>query len=642
MCPGPHVLARIAAAEHVRHPGVVSAIASQRRTVNWRMPNALAAAAAAVFAGATVLEGLSTFGAAQAQSPGGMVLTTVALLPSVVIGCLVTWRVPDSFVGPAVSWVGAAPALVAAVESWGDTLLGPHPWPAAPAMFDLKQGIWVWNFAGFVALCLVFPDGPLTGRFWRRLPLLAVVAGCLLNAAVSLDPTIRRVDGVTRGGYSVHLPAAVRGAELVLAFAAFLSVLAATAASLVVRYRRPGEVARSQLRWLMLSAGAVPVALALGWLAELAGAPTSFSYAPFMIVILIAVPIAVAVAILRHDLYDVDRLLGSSLAWLLTSLVSAAIFAATVYAIGEAVSAASRVGVTAAAFLTALLLLPLYRGIHEWVGRVVDRERTLILARVDEFVLRVRDGDVEPEQVVTLLRSALRDRELQLLLRLPGARDDEYVDIDGHDALPHGPQRIALVSNDVELGLIVLGSSSSRRLWQARAAVSRARLPIEVVRLRIELRRALEEVKGSRARLLAATTSERRRLERDLHDGAQRQIVAVGMRLRSLQARLGRDAPEYDELDAAVAALEETVAELRRLAHTNALKHAAATRLSASIAADNGRIVVEIHDDGIGGAKLGFGLTSLRDRVSAAGGSLTVRSPAGGGTSIVAELACAS
>jgi signal transduction histidine kinase len=287
----------------------------------------------------------------------------------------------------------------------------------------------------------------------------------------------------------------------------------------------------------------------------------------------------------------------------------------------------------------------------------------------------------------------LRDPDLQLLLRLPGAGDHDYVDVDGHEALPHGPHRIPLLSNDAELGTIVLGTASSRRVRQARAAAAKAKLPIEVVRLRIELRRALEEVTASRARLVAATTSERRRLERDLHDGAQRQIVVVGMRLRLLQARFRPDAPEYDELDAAVAALEATVAELRRLAHgvrpsqledglaaalralvadspipielsvadvslsdvgattayfvvaealTNALKHAAATRLSASIANDNGRVVVEVRDDGVGGAELGFGLTSLSDRVAAAGGSLTVSSPPRGGTSIVAELECAS
>ena len=74
----------------------------------------------------------------------------------------------------------------------------------------------------------------------------------------------------------------------------------------------------------------------------------------------------------------------------------------------------------------------------------------------------------------------------------------------------------------------------------------------------------------------------------------------------------------------------------------NALKHAHATQLSASVAREHGRILVEIRDDGVGGAKPGFGLTSLRDRVVAAGGSLIISSPPGAGTHVLAELACAS
>jgi hypothetical protein len=393
----------------------VIAVSSTSGHPSWRAPPALAAAAATSFVIATVVEGLLALGAARARGPADFALTAVALLPPVAIGCLVTWRVPQSLVGPALAWVGAAPALVTLVETWGDTLIGPHPWPGATAMFVVKQGIWVWNFAGFVALCLVFPDGPLARRFWRRLPVLALAGGFLLNAAVSLDPATHRVNGVTRAGYAIHLPLALRVPELVLAVTGFLAVLVATVASVVVRYRRSGERARLQLRWLMLSAGAVPLLLVLGWVAQLAGVPVDVWGVAFMLVMLIAVPIAVAIAILRHDLYDVDRLLGSSLAWLLTSLVSAAVFAVVVYAVGDAVGASSHLSVTGAAFVTAVLLLPVHRRLHAWVGGVIDRERTLILDRVDEFVLRVRDGRVEPEQILPLLRTALRDPELQLL-----------------------------------------------------------------------------------------------------------------------------------------------------------------------------------------------------------------------------------
>jgi len=652
-----------------------------------------ALSAAVVFVGATLVDAFLTFGSAHARAPHDLFLMTVVLVPSVLVGLGLDRRVPDRPVGAALAWIGAAPAAVSAIETWGQTLLGPHPWPGATAMFILKQGVWVWNLTGLVALCLVFPDGQLSGRGWRWLPWLAIAAACFLNAAVSLDPASHRVDGRSRAGYALHLPATVRVPELVLAFATFLIVLAATVASLVVRYRRSGEVARLQLRWLILSASAVPVLLGLGWIAELEGVPVSVWGPAFLLVMLVAVPAAIAIAVLRHDLYDVDRLLGSSVSWLLTSVASAAIFAVTVYSIGDVVGAESRVGVTGAAFITALLLLPVHRLLHERVGRLLDRERNVMLARVEEFVEQVRDGAAEPEQIAGLLQSVLRDPDLQLLFRLPGASEDDFVDVDGRSARPQGHDRIPLLSNNSDVGVIVLGTSSSRRRRQARDAVLNARFPIEVARLRIALRRALEDVRSSRARLLVAATTERRRLERDLHDGAQQQIVAVGMRLRSLQRQIAPNAPAYNELDLAVAALESTVAELRRLAHgvrpsrledglsaalqalaaaspipveltvaelaltdvtattvyfvvaeglANALKHAEATQLSASVTPQGDGVIVEVRDNGIGGAKPGFGLTSVRDRVAATGGRLTVESDTGTGTSLIAEIACAS
>jgi signal transduction histidine kinase len=142
-----------------------------------------------------------------------------------------------------------------------------------------------------------------------------------------------------------------------------------------------------------------------------------------------------------------------------------------------------------------------------------------------------------------------------------------------------------------------------------------------VSRLRLELRDALTEVNASRSRLVAAAAEERHRLERDLHDGAQQHLVSIGMRLRSVQHRLRADLVAYRDLDEAVLGLEQTIAELRRIAHG-----VRPSRL----------------DDGVGGARAGFGLTSLRDRIASVGGELTLHSPAGAGTSVRAEIPCAS
>lgn len=652
-----------------------------------------AAAACGALALSVVLSALLTFGPARVQSPGSFALTTAMVVPAVVMGCLVAWRVPRSPVGGALAWVGAAPAVVGAIEDWGQTLDSAHPWPGAAALFVLKQGVWVWNLAGFVALCLVFPDGPLRGRVWRRLPWLCLAAALVLNAAVSLDPGTHQVDGVTRVGSALHLSPVPRVIELVLAAGLFLAALFAVAGCVVVRVRRADDAARRQLRWLLAGAATVPLLLGAGWIAGLAGVPQQVWTPGFFVAMLLVMPTAVAVAILRHDLYDVDRLLGSSLAVVLTSVVSAGVFAGIVYVAEELFGPGSAAGVTGAAFGTALCLMPMYRAIHRRVGGIFDRERMVMHARVGAFVTRVRDGLAEPEEVQGVLRAVLEDPDLHVLFRLPGGSEDGYVDLAGNPAdRPHAAL-IPLLENGSDVAAIVLGMPSTRRTRQARELAMLARLPIEVSRLRLELRVALRDVRATQARLAIAGADERHRLERDLHDGAQQHFVAVGMRLRSIQRRLGAEQSAYTDLDQAVEMIEAGVAELRRLAHgvrpsllhdglraalrdllaaspipvelevtdvdlpealaatsyfvvaecaANAYKHAHASLLDVRILDGAHVLAVTIRDDGVGGAQPAFGLTSVRDRVEALGGILHVDSPLGAGTTIHAELPCAS
>jgi signal transduction histidine kinase len=217
---------------------------------------------------------------------------------------------------------------------------------------------------------------------------------------------------------------------------------------------------------------------------------------------------------------------------------------------------------------------------------------------------------------------------------------------------------------------------------------------IEVIRLRASLAVALREVRESRTRIVQAGNAERVRLERDLHDGAQQRLVSLGMALRIAQMR--RDPAGIDGvLERAVAELGTAIAELRQIAHglrpaslddglhaalsgmtrslpfpvdlhvdpaalpddlattayyvaceavTNAAKHAGAEQVAVRVARDDAAVRIRVEDDGCGGATVrpGSGLAGLSDRVAALGGSMTMRSPSGGGTVIEAVLPCAS
>jgi signal transduction histidine kinase len=629
------------------------------------------------------------------DSAPDLVAGAVLLLPALLLGWLVAIRAPGSPVGPALAWTAAVPAVVFAVEACGDTWFTADPLPGARIIAIVAAGVWAWIFLGFVALVLVFPDGLLPGRRWRLIAIAAPVSALLVNFIVSTDrSTFVRQPGQTQqvvgGSPPFVLPSPVRAALIVFAFAAFVAVLLAVASSLVVRFRRGDEVTRLRLRWLTTAALGVPVLLAASWLLIWLGLPGTAAYAGFLVAMLVLVPAAIAVAILRHDLFDVNRLFGETLTWLTTSVVSAAIFAAVVVVVETVLPGRDLAGVTGAAFVTALVLLPLYHRLHAAVTRVLDRDRAVALAGIRDFVRRVRDGSDEPERVEEVLCDVLHDPGLRVLLRRPGT--DEYADLAGEPAVP-GPDHIELRTAGPAVGVLVLGTSSARRIRLAQEAAVEARLPIEVSRLRLELRDALTEVNASRSRLVAAAAEERHRLERDLHDGAQQHLVSIGMRLRSVQHRLRADLVAYRDLDEAVRGLEQTIAELRRIAHgvrpsrlddglavalrrlvrdssvpvrlsvadvevsevvataayftvgeamANAMKHAHARLISVDVHDDHGRLLVEVSDDGVGGARAGFGLTSLRDRIASVGGELTLHSPAGAGTSVRAEIPCAS
>jgi signal transduction histidine kinase len=229
------------------------------------------------------------------------------------------------------------------------------------------------------------------------------------------------------------------------------------------------------------------------------------------------------------------------------------------------------------------------------------------------------------------------------------------------------------------------------------AVAGAAALAIENERLQADVRARLAEVRESRARLVTVADQERRRLERDLHDGAQQRLVALALTLSRAGERLDdRDTAARALLADGERQLQRALAELRRLAAgirpailsdaglgpaleslaenapvpvtlsaevdrrlpdsvesaayfavcealTNAAKHAHATRVTVTAALDDGHLRVGVGDDGVGGAQLGggSGLRGLVDRISALDGRLTLESPAGGGTRLEIELPCA-
>jgi signal transduction histidine kinase len=305
-----------------------------------------------------------------------------------------------------------------------------------------------------------------------------------------------------------------------------------------------------------------------------------------------------------------------------------------------------------------------------------------------------------PGSVRDALARTLGDPTLELALWLP--ERSVYVDATGHPVeLPAaGSARAVTVlgPNGSPVAALVHDPMLLERRALLEAAGAAARLALENERLQAELRAQLAELRASRARIVHAGDEERRRLERDLHDGAQQRLLALGLALQLARGRLGGEADgavelladAEDELRAALDELRELArgihpailtdqglaAALRSLADrstvpvtilalpeqrldepvevaayfvvseslANVAKYARASAVRVSVTQRNGEAVVDVEDDGVGGADptRGSGLRGLVDRVQALDGRVRIESPAGHGTRVHAEIPCVS
>jgi signal transduction histidine kinase len=322
------------------------------------------------------------------------------------------------------------------------------------------------------------------------------------------------------------------------------------------------------------------------------------------------------------------------------------------------------------------------------------------LARVNVGELVVHLEQTSPGELRDELATALDDPTVEVAFWLPD--QGGYVDANGNPfpAPIDGPERaVTRIEHDGQPLAVLVHDPTLRdepKLVEAVAAA--ARLALVNARLHAEVRAQLEMVQESRARIVTAADEERRRIERDLHDGAQQRLVALALELRSAQRRLGEGGdPEMDRLlESTADELQVALQELRDLAQgihpgiltqgglapaleslagrvsipvsvavaqerlppeieatayfvacealTNVVKHSQATQASIRAQRTDGWLVVEVEDNGVGGASTqdGTGLRGLADRVEAHGGHFRIESAPGSGTRILGEIPCAS
>jgi signal transduction histidine kinase len=471
------------------------------------------------------------------------------------------------------------------------------------------------------------------------------------------------------------------------------AALIAAAVAVVSRFRGSEGELRAQMKWVAYAGTLIPVTIFVSTLDGGTGMVTLLA----MLTLEIAIPLSIGIAVMRYRLYEIDRLVNATLVYgALTALLAAA-FVAVTLAGGVAIGGGSAVPTAVATLAVTLAFRPLRAWLQTVVDRRFNRARYEGLQKVDRFLTELRVGRAEPEGVGEVLGEAASDPSLRLFFWLP--HDEAHADAAGRlvPELPASPAgRTPVRRGELRLGTVVHDPALEERSSLLDPVILRAGLAIEIARLRVEVRRQLSEVEQSRTRIVTATYEERRRLERDLHDGAQQRLVSLGLDLRHVQHELG-DATGGDAkaaLDSVVAGLADAIEELRELARgvrpaalddglaaalaelatrapisteveataerfdhdieaaayfvasealTNAVKHADSSQVVLRAGRDNGNLVLSVSDDGRGGAApgSGSGLTGLADRVAALGGRLDLRSD-GNGTALVAEFPCGS
>jgi signal transduction histidine kinase len=627
------------------------------------------------------------------------------------IGVLVTQRRADNPLGWLFLGIGAVEALVAALNHYAIVgLSGPSDLPGAT--WAAWLGYWVISLVVptglFLLLLLLFPSGRPISPAWGWVGR----AGIAFSVVFALGEIFLAERMEVTADISIDNPTNVGSSAIPeSAWMLGLLILLVGVAGVIVRFRRSSGEERQQLRWFMFAVAAGIGSLALLVLGFLAiGAPdpepTWFLVATAVVPLIgigVGVPAACGIAILRYRLWDLDVVIRKAVVVAVVVAVISLAYVAIVGGIGAIVG--SRVD-TALGFVAAAVLALAFQPIREWARRLADRivygERATPYEVLADFSDRVANAyasdDVLPRMAQVLGEGTgaaassvwvAVSGELRPSASWPSDRPLRPVPLESDHLPPLGEHAYEVRHRGELLGALSLSmpandpvDATKERL--ARDLASQAGLVLRNVRL-------IEELRASRQRLVAAQDDERRKLERNLHDGAQQQLVALQVQLRLVEQLIDKDAGKAMQLvrgvqDAAGSALEDLrdlargiypplladqglAAALRAQAQrspvpvsvesdgigryprdveaavyfctlealNNVAKYADATAATVHLRED-GALRFIVRDDGRGfdarNTTYGTGVQGMVDRLDAIGGSLTISSEPGRGTTV--------
>ena len=641
-------------------------------------------------------------------------------------GWLIVTRQPGNTVGRLLIAIPLVAATAVFAGNYATYALATNPGslPFGRAAAWVDRWAIVPALAMFIPLFLLFPDGRIPSRRWRPALWLAIGGPLLATAAFAVTPgrmtgafadlkSVRVINPLGLDFLSRHT------ADAIAQVGGFLTLAAAAlaAGAIVVRYRGARGEVRQQIRWLAFVAVLFFIVFVVGLVltaivgdeSHIGNVAGNVMFILLFLILALGIPGACAVAILKYRLYDLDLVVRKAVVFGVLAVFITVVYAGIVGGVGAVVGSRSS---TVASFVAAAVLAVAFAPARDRARHLADRlvygkratpyqvltdfsshvaatyATTDVLARMAEILgagtgarrarvwLRV-GGELRPEA------SWPAGEEAPSALRIAGDRLPEFPGEEGFEVRHH----------DELLGALTVAMPPEDPMTPAKAKLvvdlaAQAGLVLRNVRL-------IEELRDSRRRLVTAQDEERRRLERNIHDGAQQQLVALSIKLGLAESLVDRDPSKARELMSALRAeSSEALDNLRDLARgiypplladqglaaaliaqarkvpipvtvesdgvgrypqdvevtvyfctlealQNVAKYARATTATVRLAASDS-LTFEVTDDGVGfdpaATGYGTGLQGMADRLDALGGTLTVQSAPGSGTVITGRV----
>ncbi len=624
----------------------------------------------------------------------------LGVLPFSIVGAMIFARRPGNRIGLIFLFTGLGVAISVSASEYAilGLLTDPGSLPGTPWAAWLQLAGIAMVVPIFSLLPLLFPDGILLSRRWIPVALLAA-ASMLFFLLGSFAPG-------PIPGFGVRNPVGIRGfgAFLDLGWGPLFLSAVGSIAALIVRFRRSRGDERQQLKWFTFAAAMLVLYFVISsivfpevssplWLIPLA-------------IGLAALPVATGIAVLKYRLYDIDVVINKALVFGLLALFITIVYGGIVVGVGALVgSGGSPVLSAIAAGVVAVAFQPVRHRAQRLANRVVYGKRATPYEVLSEFSERVGETyaaeDILPRMARILGEGTGAQRaevwlrsgsELRLAASWPEDLAGEARRLTG-DALPlfEDVSAAVPVRHQGEL----LGALTVTKPPNEPITPAEEKLVADVAgQAGLVLRNAalIEDLRASRKRLVAAQDEERRKLERNLHDGAQQQLVALAVKLRLLESAIPTDPGNAIKLAREVGAdAGDALENLRDLARgiypplladkglpaaleaqarkaplpiqveaggvgrfpqeveaavyfsclealQNVAKYAEASRARVRLSATDGEVLFSVEDDGRGfdpdGTGYGTGLQGIADRLEALRGSLEVRSEPGSGTTL--------